>query len=234
MKISVVITAYNEEKSLPQCITAVNNQSFPKEDFEIIVVDNNSKDKTAEIAKSLGARVIKEQKQGYVYALSKGMDEAKGEIVAVTDSDTIVPKDWLGTIDKAFNDEKVVAVTGIAEVETKNVAVNVLCEKLYELFLRCNFLIGKPHLTGFNLAVRKKAFDQIGGLDEKFVMSPDVDLGLRMSKIGKVIFISKMRSLTSIRRWQEDPLKAFWIYSEGYLWSAWFRKPPPVRQNVIR
>lgn len=234
MKLSVVITAYNEEKNLPQCLTAVTHQSISKEEYEIVVVDNNSTDKTADIAKGFGARVIKEQKQGYVYALSKGMNEAKGEIVAVTDSDTIVPKNWLETINKAFENSAVVAVTGIAQVETKNTIMNTLYEKLYELFLRFNFLIGKPHLTGFNFAVRKKAFQQVGGMDEKFAMSPDVDLGLRMSKVGKVVFISKMRSLTSIRRWQEDPVKAFWTYFEGYLWAAWFRKPPPVRQNVIR
>ncbi|MGC8776268.1 MAG: glycosyltransferase, partial [Minisyncoccia bacterium] len=66
-KISVVIPCYNEEKTISKVIN-----SIPKEVFEIIVVDNNSNDKTSEIAKKLGAKVVKENKQGYGYTLLKG------------------------------------------------------------------------------------------------------------------------------------------------------------------
>ena len=95
--VTVVIAAYNEEKDLPKCLTAITTQNFPKDDYEIIVVDNNSTDKTAEIAKSFGVKVITETKQGNTFAVKKGMDGAMGEIIANTDADTVVFSDWLST-----------------------------------------------------------------------------------------------------------------------------------------
>lgn len=232
--ISVIIATYNEEKNLPKCLEALNNQTLPKDEYEVIVVDNNSSDKTAEIARSYGATVVEEKRQGNTFALSKGLKSGKGEILVSTDADTVAVKDWLETIAKAFEDKRVVGVTGTATIESGNGIMDYISEKFFEYFLRANFLIGKAHFVGFNFAVRKSVFDEIGGVNEKFTMSPDVDLGLRMSKKGKILFLKDMEVLTSIRRWQDNPMDTFWTYFKGYLWSAWFRKPPPVRQVVVR
>lgn len=233
-KISVVISAYNEEKSLPNCLDAVTNQSFPRQDYEIVVVDNNSKDKTAEIAKSYGARVIKEPRQGNTYAVSTGLNNAQGQIIASTDSDTVVFHNWLEVIYKAFEDKQVVGATGSTYVKSNNKLFVLFSLKFYEYFLKFNFLIGKAHFSGFNFAVRKSVYDEIGGVNEKFIMSPDVDLGLRMSKKGKILFLNKMAVTTSYRRWHDNPLDAAYTYAKGYIWSVWLRKPPPVKQTVVR
>ena len=232
--ISVVIAAYNEEKDLPHCLTAITSQNFPKEDYEIIVVDNNSTDKTAEIARSFGARVVQESKQGNTFAVKKGMDSATYEIIANTDADTVVFPDWLQTIKQIFEDKNVVAATGTAYVKSGNRVLDFLYRKLYEVFISFNFLVGKPHMTGFNMMARKKVYDEIGGIDETFTMSPDVDLGLRLGKKGKVVFSTKLKALTSFRRWQETPWEAFLVYAKGYFWTIWFRKPPPANQKPVR
>lgn len=234
MKISVVITAFNEEKNLPKCLESIVNQDFPTENIELIVVDNNSTDKTGAIAKSFGARVINEPKQGNTFAAKKGMDSAKEEIIAMIDADTIADKNWLAEIAKVFQNPKVVGVTGMGYVKSGNKILDNFEQAFYLLFMQFHILIGKPGLTGFNLAVRKTAYDKIGGIDSAFTMSPDVDLGIRIGKVGKVVFDKNMRVLTSFRRWQETPLDAFKTYFEGYLWTVWFRKPPPVKQVVIR
>jgi len=232
--ITVVIAAYNEEKDLPKCLTAITTQDFPKEDYEILVVDNNSTDKTAEIAKSFGARVITETKQGNTPAVKCGMDAAEGEIIANTDADTVVFPDWLATIKKIFEDPKVVGATGSAWVKTGNKFKDFVYRKIYDIFIGFNFLIGKPHFTGFNMVTRKKTYDEIGGLDPAFTMSPDVDLGLRLAKKGKIVFTTKLKTLTSFRRWETTPFEAFRVYLKGYLWTIWFRKPPPVAQKPVR
>lgn len=232
--ISVIVAAFNEEKDLPKCLTALTTQNFSKDDYEIIVVDNNSTDKTAEIAHRFGAKVIQEVKQGNTFAVKKGMDIASSEIVANTDADTIVFPDWLSVIKEIFEDKNVVAATGSAYVKTGNNFVDLFYRKLYDLFIGINFFIGKPHMTGFNMIVRKKIYDEIGGINEKFTMSPDVDLGLRMGKKGRVVFSTQLKALTSFRRWQETPFQAFWVYLKGYLWTVWFRKPPPVAQKPVR
>jgi len=233
-KISVVVSAFNEEKNLPHCLTALTNQTFPKSDYEILVVDNNSTDKTEEIAKSFGARVIKEKRQGNTYAVSTGYNMADGEIIASTDADTVVEKNWLEVINNTFLDKNVVGASGAVIVHSKNKLFKSISEKSYSLFLRINFLIGKAHFSGFNFAVRKSAFDKIGGIDETFTMSPDVDLGIRMQKEGRVVFVKDMLVNTSVRRWEETPFDAFWTYLKGYIYSIWLRKPPPVKQKVIR
>ncbi|PIR80261.1 MAG: hypothetical protein COU25_00995, partial [Candidatus Levybacteria bacterium CG10_big_fil_rev_8_21_14_0_10_35_13] len=232
--ISVVIAAYNEEKNLPKCLDSITNQNFPKENYEIIVVDNNSKDKTAEIARSFGATVIREEKQGNTFAVKKGMDSAGGKIIAMADADTIVEKNWLLDIAKVFEDENIVGFTGMGEIKSGNKFLDIFEKLFYEYFLKLHFLVGKPHITGFNLAVRKSAYEKIGGLDERFTMSPDIDLGLRLSRVGKVVFDKNIVAQTSFRRWQETPIDAFITYAKGYLWTVWFRKPPPVKQRVIR
>ena len=82
--ISVVIPAYNEELGIAETI-----QSFQKPYIdELIVIDNNSQDRTAEIAKSLGATVIREPQQGYGYAVRRALSKASGEYVILTEADT--------------------------------------------------------------------------------------------------------------------------------------------------
>lgn len=232
--ISVVVAAFNEEKNLPSCLESVLNQDFPKDEYEIVVVDNNSTDKTVEIAKKYGARVVTEKRQGNTYAISKGMSSTKGEIIATLDADTIAEPNWLSLMKKTFEDKNVVGATGNADIKSGNKFLDWMSPKLYGAFLRFNFLIGKPHLTGFNLVVRKKAFDEVGGINEKFTMSSDVDLGLRVGKKGKVVYVDDMRVITSFRRWQDNPLKTISTYLAGYFWTVWLRRPPPVKQKVIR
>ena len=182
--ISVVIVAFNEEKYLPVCLAALKAQSFPKDDYEVTVVDNNSTDKTSEIAKEFGAKVISEKKQGYVFALNRGMREASSDIIAVTDADTKVSPNWLSTIKEAFIEENVVAVTGISKIKTGINIFDFLANCVSKLCAVITLMIGKPNVNGFKFAVRKDAFEKVGGLNEKFLMSPDVDLGIRLTKIG--------------------------------------------------
>jgi glycosyltransferase involved in cell wall biosynthesis len=97
MRVSVIVPAYNEEALIHQCLTALKSQDYPR-DLEILVVDNNSTDRTAEVAQSWGARLVREEKRGYVFALKRGTEEASGDILIYTDADTIVPSNWVSTI----------------------------------------------------------------------------------------------------------------------------------------
>ena len=85
-KVSVIIPCYNEEKTIERVI-----RSVPKNVLEIVVIDNNCTDKTAEIAKGLGAIVFKEKKQGYGFALQRGFKKARGEIIVTLDGDGQYP-----------------------------------------------------------------------------------------------------------------------------------------------
>ena len=92
-RITVVVPAYNEEKYLRQTNTFLRRQNYPN--FEILVVNNASTDRTEEIAKKHADRVVYEPKKGFYYSMYKGLIEAKGEIVVRSDADNKPEKDWL-------------------------------------------------------------------------------------------------------------------------------------------
>lgn len=233
--ISVVITAFNEEKYLSKCLESLNNQTYPKNKFSITVVDNNSTDKTVEIAKKFGARVISEKRQGNMFALKHGMDDAKGDIIAVTDADTQVDKDWLWTTNKIFADSKVVGATGSMSIDAKSKIIGKLIDIAYMIIVNVGVLIGKPNLSGFNFAVRRQAFLKVGGVNPLFEMSSDVDLGIRLNKIGKIRMVNDLRVVTSSRRLEKSGLfPTLWDYVRGHIYAAWLRKPPPIKQAAIR
>src|SRR5574341_1532560 len=93
MTISLVIPAYNEEKYLPAILASI--AKLKRQPDELIVVNASSTDKTAEIAKSFGARVITAEKKTIGYSRQLGLRAAKGDIVAFTDADALLPPDWL-------------------------------------------------------------------------------------------------------------------------------------------
>ncbi len=232
LKISVVIPAYNEEKYIKSTLDSLKNQTLKP--FEIIVVDNNSTDKTKEIAESFKTTVIHERKQGYVYTLNTGMMKASGDIIAVTDADTILDKNWLWAISDGLKEKDTVGITGVVIPVTKHKISSFLGRIFYSLFLRINFMLGKPHLTGFNFAVKREAFREIGGLDLKYEMSPDIKLGLSLKRVGRVMFFKKMIVYGSMRRFEKKPFSAFLQYASSYFRTVWLKKVPKVKQDVIR
>jgi len=232
--ITVVIPAYNEEKNLPACLTALNNQSIGRDAFDVIVIDNNSSDNTTKVAERFGAKVILESTQGNVNAFKKGMESVRSEIAVNIDADTIFPKDGLALIDKAFEDPSVIGVTGTATLNISSMPLQIVCRYFYSTFLWAHFLIGKPHLVGFCMAVRTSAYRKAGGVNMHYRISADVDLGLRMKKFGKMLFLPNLVVRTSARRWQESFFQTIVEYTNAYIHTVWLRKPAAFKQKVVR
>ncbi|HUD44304.1 MAG TPA: glycosyltransferase family 2 protein [Patescibacteria group bacterium] len=232
--ISIIIPAFNEEKMILHCLDAIKNQSYPKDKFEIILANNNSTDKTVSIAEKQGAKIITETQEGYIFTLNTGMKAASGEIIAVTDADTIVTHNWLETMAIIFQDPDVVAVTGSITLNMRSTTIKTLSEMLYRLFLQFNFASGKPHLSGPNFAIRKDIFMKINGLNTLYELSGDVELGLRAKKYGKVSFTKDLKVFTSPRRWRMNPFKALNIYGQSYFSVIWLKRPPKMHQIPVR
>ena len=89
MKISVIVPVRNNEEMIGDCIESLLAQDYPKEDYEIIVVDNNSTDKTTDIIKKYPVKYLHEEKTGRGIARNTAVKTAFGEIIAFTDSDYI-------------------------------------------------------------------------------------------------------------------------------------------------
>lgn len=207
--VSVVIPAYNEEKRIKACLAAVFKQDFPQDYYEVLVVDNNSQDKTIEIVKKAfpKARIVKENKQGTVFARIKGTQEAKAEIVAMTDADSQVPQTWLKRIFKAYEDKEVVAVGGMTEFEYQNSFISF-----------CQFCINRFNLLfktfpGYNLSFRKKAYSQCGGFSSKINLAEDFYLALKLKQLGKVVVLKDNPVVVSSRRFFDG----YFSYASKYI-----------------
>lgn len=198
MKVSLVIPTFNEEAYLERCLQSVRAQTIAVS--EIIVVDNNSADKTQEIARNYKAKLLVETKQGIVFARNRGFNAAKGEIIARIDADTQLDIDWVERVIKDFNNKDIVAVTGVGtfyDLPLKKIHSNTH-EFIY--YKGSKLLLGYEVLWGSNMALRKSAWRQVKSkvcLDTN--IHEDIDLSYHLSKIGKIMLDKNLRVSVSSR-----------------------------------
>jgi len=225
MKISVIIPAYNEEKYIGKVLNSLNNQTVKAD--EIIVINNNSKDKTVEIAKKHDAIVIKETKQGLIYARNKGFDSAKYEIMARCDADTEVPNDWIEKIVFNFNKQEIDALSGpVIYYDSFLRFASVIPSYLYFEIIK-RLLRGKKHLVGPNMIITKKIWVKV----KKYVhlndsrVHEDLDLSLNLNKIGaKIGYDRSLVVKTSSRRIIKNPYSFFLEYPIRIIKTFWVNR----------
>lgn len=113
MKFSVIVPVYNTAAYLSRCVSALLAQDYPRSQFEILCIDNNSTDESLRILNGFdGIRVFNEPQQSSYAARNRGVAEARGEWLAFTDSDCIASPNWLQSIEKALSDPSVHVVLG--------------------------------------------------------------------------------------------------------------------------
>lgn len=200
LRFSIVIPCYNEASYIAKTLKSLNQQDFGG-NFEIIVVDNNCTDNTAEIAREYGARVVYESNPGVCWARQKGTEAARGEIVISTDADTAFKPNWLSRIDNAFKkDSEAIAVTGPCRYVGGPLWGRLYPRLLFGIFVNGFYkLTGKiAYITATNIAFKKAYWK---GYDTNLTQGGDELYLLRsLSKEGRVVFISGNYTLTSPRR----------------------------------
>lgn len=216
MTISVIIPAYNEEKYLPRTLESISKQLRTPE--EIIVVDGGSSDKTVAVAKKFGAKVLVETRRGIGFARQQGLKKALGDIVAFTDADTVVPRNWLNRIESALTDPKTVGLYGIFKVPSGWWFYRWYINYIQPTLNIFNYWLGIYMAPGQNLAFKREVGLAVGGFPEDFIIAEDIEMMTRLSKKGKVKFISDLKVLSSGRRGNEGihlmsrVLKAMFLY----------------------
>lgn len=216
MKISVVIPAHNEEKSIASTLKAVLAQDY--KNFEVIVVDNASIDRTSEVAKQFPVKVVHESRKGLLWARECGRVNATGEIIVNIDADCLPDKDWLSRGVSNFKDG-VVAVTGPYDYYDGDRIfrfVSLFVQKhIYHLMNHTiQFTKHGAVLIGGNNFIRADVIKKAGGYNTKLVFyGEDTDTAKRVFKYGKVVFDKKLQMKTSARRFkQEGTLKITFKY----------------------
>jgi glycosyltransferase involved in cell wall biosynthesis len=202
--VSVVIPAYNEEKYIGACLEALHQQTYPHNQFEIIVVNNRCTDQTAAIARRMGALVVYEGFKGIGAARQRGALAARGEIIAGTDADTIVPPDWLERIAARFAAEPDLGgLYGPIRHHDGSRLAKRYIETVMPLLMRLAHRAGKPCFSGNNFAVRKDKLMQVGGFNPALLTAEDVDVSMRLCAITRIAFDPTFIAYTSSRRAQE-------------------------------
>ncbi|MDX2034600.1 MAG: glycosyltransferase family A protein [Blastocatellia bacterium] len=238
MKVSIIIPTRNRSADLRRCLQALAAQDFPREQFEVIVCDDGSDEEIASVvrpmmAAGLRVRCERQAPAGPAAARNLGILHATGEIVAMTDSDTLPEPRWLSKLCEALDaDPEAVGVEGMVYAENEG-EFDPLGEgptnKSGGVFLTCN------------CAYRRSALLQVGGFDEGFPFPAyeDTDLAASAGRLGRILWqpearvMHPQRPLTlravirKLHHWEYVLLMG---YRYGYL--AWKRYP--VRHPRLR
>lgn len=199
--ISIVLPVFNEEEYISGCLESLKQQDYVGE-YEVIVVDNGSTDRSAQVARELGARVVCCPGRGTFRARQAGADAACGEIVVQADADSVYPKDWLSRIAKHFlTHPEAVAVGGPYFYYDPPYWARL------EYFIRHSLnklgliLVKRPVMvSGANFAFRREAFVGIGGYRVDSLSPDQYDISRRLGWLGRVIWDTTLSVLTSARR----------------------------------
>ncbi len=234
--ISFIISAKNEEGYISDCLKSITLQKS-EEPSEIIVVDNNSSDKTAQIAKQVcpQAVIIKEEKPGTSAARQRGSLEAKGEWLIFLDADVRLPdKNWLTrTLFKVRSSKGVSAVSShyryydVSFFQKALQAIGTFGFIYPWLFFTNSLFHITANMIGGMMAIKKNALLQAGGFDAKAEFFGDEALIVRrLYKFGRIIVSPSLWVYASGRRWQNQGIiKTVFKYLLNYFWVVFRGKP---------
>ncbi len=199
MQISVIIPTFEEEKYLPKLLACLKRQTF--RDFEVIVADAGSQDKTIEIAKKFGAKVVKggTPAQGR----NNGAKHATGDFLFFFDADITFSSSFLQKTHEEIQERFLDLATCTAKPISK-LHVDKLLHKTVNVLIKMRQFSPKPLAGGFCILVSKRLFQKMGGFDETLKLGEDHDFVERATKIRKLRVLTKSHINVSIRRLSKE------------------------------
>ncbi|MFQ6066844.1 MAG: glycosyltransferase [bacterium] len=188
-EVSVIIPTHNQKKILAKTLDYLMVQDYPKDQYEIIVVDDGSTDGTQEMVKSkvgskIGFRYLYQEQRGPHFARNLGIEKARGEIIIFVDSDIFTPPNFISEhvrFHQRFGDVVVSGPT-VRTDRLDNIFAGIGRKKAEKLL----FDFSGPSFITSNLSVKRKFLIRVGGFDEEFTGFGwhDWELGLRLKKLG--------------------------------------------------
>ncbi|GHV02414.1 hypothetical protein FACS189485_02750 [Spirochaetia bacterium] len=203
MKVSIIIPALNEEELLPKLLDSIKNQDF--DDYEVILADAHSKDRTREIAASYGCKVV----DGGLPAAGRnaGARAATGEFLFFLDADVVLPPGFIRNVYDEMQDRYI----DLATCEIRPLSeyqMDRIVHRLMNLAVLLNIYID-PKAFGFCIFVTKRLFDRIGGFDETIYVAEDNDFVKRGSVYRQLRFLTSACIMVSIRRFEKEGRLAY-------------------------
>lgn len=192
---SVVIPTYNRKETLKRTMEAVLNQSYPKDKYEIIIVDDGSSDGTKELIEELSQKAgnikyLKQSNKGPASARNRGIEIAKGKIILFTDDDCIPEEQWIKKhASWHLKDDKIIGVGGLLISYRKTLWDTMDWYRYKRLYIDKKIEYNPLLIGTNNCSYNRNILVQLIGFDEKFPIAggEDADLSTRANKYGKTI-----------------------------------------------
>lgn len=207
VSISIVIPAYNEGRALRRCLDTIAAQTVLPD--EVIVVDNNSTDDTVQSAVGYPfVRIIREPLQGIVYARNAGFDAARSSVIARIDADTLLPKDWIETLQRFYAEPAHRNVVFTGGCYFYNLWTGQVTGRIYDLIVHHvnRMLIGYYFPWGSNCAIPAEAWRAVRrNVCGRTDIHEDLDIGLHLQRAHiRTIYRSRIRVGARARRLTSD------------------------------
>lgn len=213
LQLSVVIPTSNEEAWLPYLLDVLKSYD---EVTEIIVADNDSSDRTAEIASRAGCLVTKGGRPGR--ARNQGARLCTTDVILFIDADTVVPRSSLLGALAAFGRDGALSAVAFRVAPVGDRYFPRVGYGAADLYLRVCARLGMHQGLGNAIMVRKRDFDGIGGFDERVDAGEDADLMRRIGRHGGAAYLRSCVAYTSPRRFRAENNFAFG--AKVLLWTA--------------
>ena len=235
MKISVIVPAFNEASCLAQTLASISAAlSVAGCDSEIVVVDNESTDKTPEIAIAVGARVVSESEHIIARVRNTGAAQTDGGVLVFIDADTLVPETLFVRIAEVMKDEKCLG----GGVTVEYFPVEQTWIKYYvALWLFMARLVRTTQ--GAAQFYRRSAFKQIKGYDETIFVGEDMEIHTRLKRLaqssgGRIELITDPKVTSSARKFDKlgmartlfftHPVTMFLAWRTRWVWKYWYEQ----------
>jgi glycosyltransferase involved in cell wall biosynthesis len=218
---SIVVPCYNEADYVGDTLASLGDQTFGGQ-YEVVVVDNNCTDATADIARAHGARVVTESNRGVCWARQRGTTESTGAVVISADADTRYAPDWLAKIDQHFAaGEGVVAVVGPCVYVGGPMWGRWYARALFGAVSIVYRLTGRTYyVSATNIAFRKECWN---GYDTNLTQGGDeLNLLRELKAQGRVVYDHSNKTYTSSRRLTRGLLYGFFVTTLYYYLLAYF------------
>lgn len=210
MKISIIIPSLNEEKLLPKLLGQLNSDEVRTSfDFEIIVSDGGSSDKTFEFAEEKADKIVRfyeDRKQKIAEGRNTGAKEAVGEVLLFTNADVLFddPMKLFREIENNFIDDKYIAMTCDVEIfPDERKMIDTLFMGFYNYYFHFLNIIGLGMGRGECQVVRKSTFNELEGYNEKLTAGEDFEFFTRLRKQGQILFSHRVKVYESPRRYRK-------------------------------
>ena len=183
--VSIVVAARNEQAHIGVCLESLLAQDHPNDRYEIIVVDNDSTDRTAEVIRRYpGVRYVFEHAgHSAAIARNRGISESRGELIAFTDADCVASSSWLRQGVAGFSEDRIGCVAGEIKADCPRTLAQRYAERRQALSQRWTLQEAfRPYAQTANAFYRRRVLEALGSFDASLVICEDADLAWRMQE----------------------------------------------------